>query len=283
VLSNPRVLGAVDTQGTTTTTYPPSYYLQSQVAGLTQYQLERLISYRLDTTIPRQRLSWNWVADVPIGKGKWLGRDMRGVLDALVGGWQLSGYGTWNTTWFALPADQFPTGNKFEVYGTKYPIQDCRSGRCLSGFLWYNGYINPAQINTPNGIMGVPSDYKPAFQNLIPFPTSPIPNDPNAPYYGTNTVFVPLQDGAVYRGGWGGIPPLQNQYVETRGLWSLAASLFKTFPIKERVRVRVQWDVFNPTNSPQQPQAPGNSQGLLYTYLSGTSARSMQFTLRLLW
>ena len=49
------------------------------------------------------------------------------------------------------------------------------------------------------------------------------------------------------------------------------------------MRLRVQWDVFNPTNSPQQPQSPANTAGLLYTYLSGTSARSMQFTLRLLW
>lgn len=289
VLSNAYVMGAVGSQGTTTTTFPPTSYLKSQVEGLTQTQLERLLLYRRDTTIPKQRLSWNWVADIPVGKGKWLGRDMRGVLDAFIGGWQISGYGTWNTSWFALPGDQFPTGNKFEVYGTKYPIQDCRSGRCLSGFLWYNGYINPAQINSvdakgkPNGIMGVPGNYKPAFQNLIPFPESPVPNDPNRPYYGTNTVFVPLKDGTVYRGGWTGIAPLINQYVESRGLWSLSASLFKTFPIKERVRMRVQWDVFNPTNSPQQPQTPGNSQGLLYTYLSGAAARSMQFTLRLLW
>ncbi|MFB3825559.1 MAG: carboxypeptidase regulatory-like domain-containing protein [Bryobacteraceae bacterium] len=283
VLSNALVLGSVSDQGTTTTTYPVASYLKSQVEGLTQSQLERLLLYRRDSTIPRQRLSWNWVVDVPVGKGKWLGRGMHRALDAMAGGWQISGYGTWNTTWFALPSDQFPTGEKFEVYGTKYPIEDCRSGRCLSGFLWYNGYINPAQINTPNGIRGVPSNYKPAFQNLIPFPSSPVPNDPNAPYYGTNTVFIPLQDGSVYRGGWGGIFPLQNQYVESRGLWSLSASLFKSFPIKERVRLRVQWDVFNPTNSPQQPQTPSNSQGLLYTYLSGAAARSMQFTLRLLW
>lgn len=213
---------------------------------------------------------------------------MHRVLDAVAGGWQISGYGTWNTSWFALPDTPFPTGNKFEIYGRKYPIQDCRSGRCLSGFLYYNGYINPAQINSvdakgnPNGIMGVPGNYKPAFQNLIPFPASPIPNDPTAPYYGTNTVYVPLKDGTVWRGNWGGIPPLQNQYVQGPGLWTLSAALFKSFPIGERMRLRVQWDVFNPTNSPQQPSSI-NSQDLLYTYLSGAAARNMQFTLRLLW
>lgn len=64
---------------------------------------------------------------------------------------------------------------------------------------------------------------------------------------------------------------------------ALSASLFKTFTLTEKMRLRFQWDVFNPTNSPQQPQSPGNSLGLLYSYLSGTGARSMQFTLRLLW
>ena len=234
------------------------------------------------TTIPRQRLSWNWVAELPFGRGKAFGRNMNRWLDAVAGGWQISGVGTWSTTWFNLPADQFPTGAPFENYGTKYPIQDCRSGRCLPGYLWFNGYINPAQINTPNGIQGVPANYKPAFQPLIPFPTTAVANDPLAPFYGTNTVFVPLKDGTVFRGAYGGLLPLQNQYAESPGLWTLGSSLFKTFVIHEDVRARVQWDVFNPTNSPQRLQVP-NSTGLLYTFQSGTAARSMQFSLRLLW
>ncbi len=294
VVSNSSVLGDVSSQGTTTTTYPAAYYLPSQVQGLDRGQIERLLYYRRDTTIPKQRLSWNWVTDIPVGRGKMLGRNMRKALDAAVGGWQLSGYGTWSTTWFSLPSDQFPTGAPLEIYGTRYPIQDCRSGRCLSGFLWYNGYINPAQINSvdangnPNGIMGVPSSYQPYAQPLIPYGTTALPA--NAPagtnvsqYWGTNTVWVPLKDGSVYRGAYGGLAPLQNQYVQSRGLWSLSTSLFKSFALGERMKLRAQWDVFNPTNSPQQPQTPGNTQGILYTYLSGAPARSMQFTVRLLW
>jgi hypothetical protein len=289
VLSNSTSLGAVNNQGTSLTTLPVSSYLNSQVAGYSQEQLDRLVNYSRDSTIPRQRLSWNWVADIPFGRGKWLGRNMNPIADALIGGWQISGVGSWNTTWFSLPADMFPTGAKLENYGTSVPIQDCRSGRCLSGYLAYNGYINPAQINStdargnPNGVMGVPTNYKPAFQNLIPFPQSPVPNDPNAPFYGTNTVLVPLKDGSTYRGAYGGLTPLQNQFLESAGLWTLGASLFKSFTIRERVKARVQWDVFNPTNSPQQPQSPANSLGLRYSYLSGVAARNMQFTLRLLW
>ena len=288
VVNNAFTLTDGSNQSTITTFLPASSYLASQVNGLNQNQLDRLTNYKRDITIPKRRLSWNWVADAPIGRGKKFGAGMNKWLDMAVGGWQLSGIGTWNTTWFTLPSDQFPTATKFETYGQKYSVRDCRSGRCLSAFLYYNAYINPAQINSvdakgnPNGIMGVPDGYKPAFQNLIPFPEKPVANDPNAPFYGTNTVLVGLKDGTAFRGAYGGILPLQNQYVETPGLWTLSTSLFKSFAIKERVRMRVQWDVFNPTNSPQEPQTP-NTSGLIYTYLNGTAARSMQFSLRLLW
>ncbi len=282
MISNAFSLVDGSNQSTLTTLYPASYYLNSQVQGLDQSQLDRLTNYRRDTTIPKRRLTWNWVAEVPVGRGKRFGGRMNRALDTVIGGWQLSGIGSWATTWFALPADQFPNGNGFKVYGHDVPVQDCRSGRCLSAYLYYNAYINPALINAPNGIQGVPSDYKPAFQNLIPFPSAPVANDPNAPYYGTNTVFLPLKDGSTVRTTYGGLAPLQNQYVETPGLWTLSASLFKSFALTEKARLRFQWDVFNPTNSPQEPQVP-NTLGLIYTNVNGTPARSMQFTLRLLW
>jgi len=288
VVSNAFTLTDGSNQSTITTFLPASSYVSSQVSGLSQEQLDRLTNYKRDITIPKQRLSWNWVADIPVGRGKKVGGTMNKWLDLAVGGWQLAGYGSWNTTWYTLPSDQFPTGNQFQVYGKKYPVQDCRSGRCLSAYLYFNGYINPAQINSvdskgnPNGIMGVPAEYKAAFQNMIPFPTTAIANDPNAPYYGTNTQFITLKDGTVYRGAYGGLLPMQNQYRESPGLYTLSTSLFKSFAIKERFKMRFQWDVFNPFNAPEEPQAV-NTQGLLYTYQNGTAARNMQFSLRLLW
>jgi hypothetical protein len=186
-----------------------------------------------------------------------------------------------STSWWSLQSGQFPTGAKLRIWGHKYQVQDCRSGACLSAYMYSNsGWINPAQIDSHNaagqctGICGVPAGYQ-SF-------SAPLVTDPSSPYFGTNTVTVPLSNGTNYIGSWGGISPLNNQIFQSPGLWNLSASLFKVFALTEHARLRFQWDVSNPTNSPQQAQIP-NANGLIYTYTSGQSARNMQFSLRLIW
>jgi hypothetical protein len=142
-------------------------------------QLNRLLSYQRDIAIPKHRVRWNWIVDLPFGKGKPLASGAGPLLDRLIGGWQVAGIGQLRSNYFALPTDVFPNGNKIEIYGEKYPIEDCRSGACRSGYLWWNGYIPAHQINSvdangrPNGVMGVPSNYKPAGEPLIPWPAVP--------------------------------------------------------------------------------------------------------------
>src|SRR5206468_7691586 len=64
-----------------------------------------------------------------------LGRNTRGVVNGLIGGWQIAGNGQLVSRYFALPTSNWgPIGN-VEVYGKKYPIQDCRSGVCYNGYL----------------------------------------------------------------------------------------------------------------------------------------------------
>jgi hypothetical protein len=281
VNNNSYSLGSVNAQGTSTTLYPASYYLPNQVQGLDQNQLDRLTNYARNTTFPHKQISWNWVAQIPVGRGKFLLKNASPWLDKVVGGWQISGLGTWSTTWWSLQSGQFPTGAPLQIYGHKFHIQDCRSGACLSGYLYSNGgWINPAQINSVNaagqctGICGIPADYKSY--------SAPLVTDPTSPYFGGNTVTLPLSNGTNYIGSYGGLLPLANQYFQTPGLWTLSAALFKEVNIRERLRMRFQWDVANPTNSPEEPQAP-NANGLIYSYTSGQSARTMQFSLRMLW
>jgi hypothetical protein len=50
------------------------------------------------------QMNLNWIADLPIGKGRALGRNASGVLDAFVGGWQVSGLARW-TSGFPFSVD----------------------------------------------------------------------------------------------------------------------------------------------------------------------------------
>jgi hypothetical protein len=244
--------------------------------------------------VPKHRVRWNWIADLPFGKGKPFLKNAGGVLDRIVGGWQVAGLGSLASTYFALPTGVYPTGNKVETYGYKYPIEDCTSGTCYPGYLWYNGYIPANRINSvdangrPNGIMGVPADYKPSAAPLIPWGATALP--PNAPantnvsqFWDTNTVWIPLKDGSVQRTTFNdGLHPWRQQYLPSTRQWGLDAALFKTIPINERFFVRFNVDFFNVFNHPGNPSGVATN-GVLGTRSSGQGPRVLQLTLRLTW
>jgi hypothetical protein len=254
----------------------------------------RLLNYRRDIDTPKHRVRWNWIVDLPFGRGKPLGRNAGGFVDKLIGGWQIAGMGSLRSNYFTLPTNIYPTGNDVEIYGYKYPIQDCRSGSCRPGYLWWNGYIPQNQINShnaagqPNGIMGVPENYKPAAAPLIPWGSTALP--PNAPantnvasFWDTNNVWVPLENGTVQRVTYNdNMHPWRNQYLPSVRQWGLDASLFKSIPIGERVNVRFNADFFNVLNNPGNPNSVAAS-GILDTFNSGQAARELQLTLRVSW
>ncbi len=252
-------------------------------------QRNRFLNYGRDTGVPKHRVRWNWIADLPFGRGKALAGNANGVLNKIIGGWQVAGMGSLGTSYFALPTNIYPAGDKIEMYGYKYPVQDCRSGACWPGYLWWNGYIPANQINSvdasgkPNGVMGVPADYKPAGQPLLPWPKAPDRNDPMFQYYGTNTVWVTLKNGTSQRTTYNpGLHPWQNQYFPSVRQWGLDASLFKTIAIRDRVQLRFNADFFNVLNHPGNQNSVGGD-GVLDTRASGNAARVLQLTLRLTW
>lgn len=256
--------------------------------------LNRLLNYQRDTSIPKHRVRWNWIVDLPFGKGKPLGRNSGRFVDALIGGWQIAGMGQLRSTYFSLPTGYFPTGEQIETYGYKYPIQDCRSGGCRPGYLWWNSYIPANQINSvdaqgrPNGVMGVPANYKPAAAPLIPWGTTALPahapaNTNLSQFWDSNTVWVPLNNGNIQRTTYNdGLHPWRQQYFPSVRQWGLDASLFKTFAITEQVRLRFNADFFNVLNNPGNPNSI-SANGILDTFTSGQAARELQLTLRLTW
>jgi hypothetical protein len=242
---------------------------------------------------------WNWIVDLPVGKGKPLLGNAGGLLNRIVGGWQIAGLGSLHSTYWSMPTDIYPTtGNPVEMYGYKYPVQDCTTvpdgGICKPGYLWWNGYIRPDRINShdpetglPNGIEGVPANYKPAGQPLNPWPVNPDSNNPMYPYYGSNTVWVPITDSngnaVQQRVDYApGMHPWQNQFVPGPLQWNVDASVFKTIPIAERFNLRLNFDAFNVFNRPGNPSGVGTN-GVLSTVGQSNSPRTLQLTGRLTW
>ncbi len=254
----------------------------------------RFLNYQRDTTIPKHRVRWNWLVDLPFGKGKKFGGNAGSALDKFIGGWQIAGLGYLRSNYWSLPSNIYPNGNPIEVYGEKYAIQDCRSGKCYPGYLYWNGYIPANQINSvdangkPNGVMGVPADYKPAGSPMIPWGSTALPA--NAPantdvsrYWDTNTVWIPLKNGSVQRTTFNdNLHPWRQQYFDGPRTWGVDASIMKNIPFTETVRLRFQADFFNVFNHPNNPTGVGGD-GVLSTRTSGSDARELQLSLRLLW
>jgi hypothetical protein len=281
--------------GLRTTVNTPNLYLPGAVPS--DYdQLDRFINYARDTGIPKHRVRWNWLIDLPSGKGKLLGRNAGKVLDKLIGGWQIAGIGTLRSSYFSLPTGNWNiTGVPVQIYGYKYPIQNCTSGVCVPGYLWWNGYIPANKINStdpatgkPNGYMGVPADYKAAVTPLIPWGSTTLPA--NAPanttissYWDTNNVWVPLKNGTVQRVSYStNLHPWRNQYMPSILQWSQDASLFRNIPVSERFKLRFSADFFNVFNHPGNANSVGGD-GFINTRDSGQAPRTMQLSLRLDW
>jgi hypothetical protein len=239
--------------------------------------LNRFLNYARDTGIPKHRVRWNWIYQLPVGQGHVLGGQAPRWVNALIGGWTMTGSGTVVSTWFALDNTEnnifaansdssrwYPTG-KVEVYGTRYPILDCTATpavartaaeeRCYPGYLYWNGYISQKYINSynangiPNGIFGLPADYKPAATPVNPWPVGGKTTDPNAADYDTNYVRINLKNGSNVRVRYDtGLAPFRNQFLLGPVNWSVDSSLRKTFQFSEAVQLRVAFDVFNVFN-----------------------------------
>jgi Carboxypeptidase regulatory-like domain len=63
----------------------------------------------------------NWIAELPFGRGRWIGKDVNKGLDAFIGGWQLSGLARW-TSGFPIGVSngaQWPTNWELSGFATQ--------------------------------------------------------------------------------------------------------------------------------------------------------------------
>lgn len=254
------------------------------------HDLVRFESYSRDVTVPIHHINFNGIVDLPFGSGKrFLGNANR-FTNELVGGFQIAGDGTVISQAFQPSAGNWGPANPLHVYKHKVPITDCRSGVCYKEYMWFNGYLAPTvttgvtgSVCTANCVSGLPSDYVP-FQ-------APIDNTPGTTYYGANEVQLtaPNLNGGkplsiVYDAGPQAGNYLSKTWINGPMNWSADASLFKLFPITERVSFRFNVDAFNVFNH-QGFQNPGTNG--IETFLPGGQSnsynppRQIQLTARL--
>ena len=279
VLSNSTSTGNTPSQGgdfTVNGIQSPEIFLPGAMPQDLDQRI-RFYRYARDTDIPRHRLRFNYLYDIPTGRGRQFFSKVGPGIDRLVGGWQIAGSGNSQSRWWSLPTSNWGPLGTPQIYGTQYPISDCRSGVCFPGYLYYNGYIPVTQINTAGGVNGIPQNYVPSSQ-----PINPAPNvNPN--FNDTNNVFVRLNNGTNQLVNYDtGLHPWRNQAMPGPWLTSLNASLYKTVPISERVKLRINLDAFNVLNQPGLV-LPDSTTGILSLRTSGQGARVLQYGARLSW
>ena len=264
--------------------YPASVYAPGVLpAGLDPGTVEHpsralnhFENYHVDTGIPMHHFSVNGVVDLPVGKGKRFLRNSNRFVDALVGGYQVAFIGNVLSQGFQAGAGNWGPTSQVEMYKSEVPITDCRSGVCRPAYMWFNGYIAPGLINAKNGVTGLPSNY-------VPYET-PINNTPGTANYGNNNVTVKLKDGSSVLTGYSPGPSGANAFSQTvlLGPYNYIAdiSLYKSFSITERVKLRVNVDAFNAFNI-QGRVNPNATDGIESLQTSYWTPRQVQFSARL--
>lgn len=277
-------VGSTSTIGTMTQAYGTVYPADqppAPPAGAASYAyykaLNRFQNYKVDTSVPKQHITFNGVVDLPFGRGKqYLGSANR-FIDEAVGGWQVAGSGNIFSQDFAVNATNWGLKNDITVTKHKRKITDCRSGVCHMAYSWFNGYIPPDVLNAAkNGVYGLPANYAP-YQ-------TPIDNTPGTQYYGKNYVQVNLANGSsiadIYSPGPSGVNPFSKTVLDGPINWTADLSLFKVFPIRNKTDLRFNMDAFNVFNV-QGFNNPDTTTGIQSVQSSFNTGRQLQFTLRL--
>lgn len=271
--------------------YPYEAYAPGAAPTSDPHELNRFENYQIDSAIPRHRIAFNGVVDLPFGRGKKFFGNSNRFVNELIGGFQVAGSGSLFSQYFQLSAGNWGATNPVQLNKKKYRVTDCSSGTCRPGYQWFNGFVSPFLTNNPCGpsqITGVPSDQRP-YQ-------SPINLDPgtvtckNGVATASNTSFlsnnvnVPLKDGTspvvAYSPGPAGVNSYSHTYLMGPYNWSADLSLFKVFPITDSVNLRINVDAFNAFNV-QGYTNPNSVTGIQNFLTSYNTPRQLQFTARL--
>ena len=280
----------------TTPAIPPAAPRGAQV--YTDYKaLTRFENYKVEPYYASlfHHVTMNAIYDLPVGRGKWLLSNSNRFVDELAGGWEIAGVAQVQSQGFGLGASNWGPTNELVTYKHKLPITDCSSGKCFKRFMWFNGYISPkflppgnGGICTTNCVTGLPSSYRPY--------EVPINNDPNyAANFGNNNVVMtgPSLNGGkpytvAFSPGYAGNNLFSKSYLHGPFNYETDLSVFKVFPIRETMNLRVNVDAFNALNIQGYNNPNGNNgeESISPGGIDGSSywtPRQLQLTMRFTW
>jgi Carboxypeptidase regulatory-like domain len=253
--------GAEGTVATMTSPYGtigPSKVMPRPPANLPPWAMyragEKFEMYYYDDAVPYHHIQFNGIVDLPFGRGKRFFGNVNRFLNEVIGGFQIAGTGSVVSQAFAAPTGDYGPVSPLKVYKHKYPIEDCRSGVCYKAYMWYNGYLAPTvtqgvagSVCTKNCVTGLPASYVPAV--------TPIDNTPGTTYYGENEVQITAPglnggkpESIAYDAGPEGASYYAHKFLNGPFNWEADASIFKVFPVTERVNLRIDMDAFNAFN-----------------------------------
>ncbi len=197
----------------------------------------------------RHQFNADWVVDLPFGRGRMVGRNIGRGLDALVGGWELSGLARYTT---GFPVNAFG--------GYDWPTNwELGGNAILTGSKIPQGTTNLAPSNDPNfpvsGGWNMFSNVQQAFQGF------------DYPYPGQSGV-----RNAIRGQGYAG--------------WDMGLSKLWHMPYNENHTLQFRWDVFNVPNLKRFDVQSVTNELDIGSYNFGkytrllTNPRVMQFALR---
>jgi len=210
------------------------------------------------------------VYDLPFGKGKKYGNGAGGVVNHIIGGWQLATIGDWRSgNWMGVSAAQYlfgdPTLNADQRLLMTYAGRPQR--------LWFRGNFNPTLATNVD---------QQALQALIPLnqadrvmrPLGPNLDNrlPQTLANGT-TRMTPITDTVNWNA---------RNFFRGPGAWTMDASLFKNFQLAEKVQLRFTADFFNMLNHPLDNN-PNATTGLQDLATQPNDPRIVQFSARISW
>ncbi|HEY2933429.1 MAG TPA: carboxypeptidase-like regulatory domain-containing protein [Acidobacteriota bacterium] len=237
--------------------------------SLSYDQRLRLVYFN-STSLPPHRIRYNGVVDLPFGRGKSFGKDVPGVVNHVIGGWQIATIGDWRSGfWSSINPNRYIFGDP--TLKSNQRLEMTIFGRRQR--LWFRGDFDPTQATNVTGGN---------LQALVPVDRSQRVVHQLGPNF-NNLLPQLLQNGSTRNTPIGELyNPSPRAFFLGPGAWNVDMTIFKNFRVGERVEARFSADFFNFFNHPND-LAPDNVTGLQDLSRQSNNPRTIQLSFRVDW